>query len=502
VNVNALGNDIVGDAANEPSLAVDPANHNRMVIGWRQFDNVASNFRQAGFGYTSNGGATWTTGKIEPGVFRSDPVLGIDGNGWFFYNSLTSTSTINSWLFRSTTGGASWGPSVFAYGGDKQWMAIDRSSQSFYQAWSIAGNSYFPSTFNKSIDDAASFTIPSLIPFAPIWGTLDVAVDRTLYVVGWATQADTFTGELRVARSTDAQNPVTTAPTFTTSAVDIGGFVTLGGPNPAGLLGQAWIAVDRSNGGRQGWVYVLSTVVTDDDPADIHFTRSTDNGQTWTPWVRVNDDTPGNRAFQWFGTMSVSPSGRIDAVWNDTRGSADSTISALRYSYSLDAGTTWSTNVQVTPTWNSTTGFPNQAKIGDYYQTVSDDTGVDVAYAATFNGGEDIYYLRIPNSAVPTGVGEPVAARTTALRAYPNPFAGLATIEFDAPAAGARARLEVFDVAGQRVTTLVDGFRVGPGQTVGWDGRDRDGSAVAPGVYWCRLDVGGAVQIRKLLRMR
>src|SRR5262249_12696904 len=29
-NVNALGNDIVGDAANEPSLAVDPTNHNRM----------------------------------------------------------------------------------------------------------------------------------------------------------------------------------------------------------------------------------------------------------------------------------------------------------------------------------------------------------------------------------------------------------------------------------------------------------------------------------------
>src|SRR5919197_5568038 len=49
VNVNANGNNIVGDAANEPSICVDPTNRNKMSIGWRQFDSVASNFRQAGF---------------------------------------------------------------------------------------------------------------------------------------------------------------------------------------------------------------------------------------------------------------------------------------------------------------------------------------------------------------------------------------------------------------------------------------------------------------------
>jgi hypothetical protein len=41
-NVNASGNNIVGDAANEPSISVDPTNGNRMSIGWRQFDSVAS----------------------------------------------------------------------------------------------------------------------------------------------------------------------------------------------------------------------------------------------------------------------------------------------------------------------------------------------------------------------------------------------------------------------------------------------------------------------------
>src|SRR6476620_3639805 len=49
VNVDANGNNRVGDAANEPSICVDRQNPNRMSIGWRQFSSVASNFREAGF---------------------------------------------------------------------------------------------------------------------------------------------------------------------------------------------------------------------------------------------------------------------------------------------------------------------------------------------------------------------------------------------------------------------------------------------------------------------
>src|SRR5499427_1491752 len=60
VNVDAQGNNILGDAANEPSISVDPTNGNKMVIGWRQFDSIDSNFRQAGWGYTTDAGLHWT----------------------------------------------------------------------------------------------------------------------------------------------------------------------------------------------------------------------------------------------------------------------------------------------------------------------------------------------------------------------------------------------------------------------------------------------------------
>jgi hypothetical protein len=108
VNVDALGRNILGDAANEPSIAVNPADRNKMVIGWRQFDNVSSNFRQGGWGYTTNGGQNWIfPGVIEPGIFRSDPVLDYDAEGNFYYSSLTNDPGYFCKVFESTNGGAS-----------------------------------------------------------------------------------------------------------------------------------------------------------------------------------------------------------------------------------------------------------------------------------------------------------------------------------------------------------------------------------------------------------
>ncbi|MCH7527081.1 MAG: exo-alpha-sialidase, partial [Planctomycetes bacterium] len=141
VNVDDNGNNIPGDAANEPSIAVDPNNPNIMAIGWRQFDSVNSNFRQAGWGYSQDGGQSWTfPGVLEPGVFRSDPVLDFDSEGTFYYNSLTQNFLFDTYI--STDGGVTWGDPNPAFGGDKAWMAIDRTGGMghghLYLPWSTA----------------------------------------------------------------------------------------------------------------------------------------------------------------------------------------------------------------------------------------------------------------------------------------------------------------------------------------------------------------------------
>jgi hypothetical protein len=125
------------------------------------------------------------------------------------------------------------------------------------------------------------------------------------------------------------------------------------------------------------------------------FTRSTDRGVTWSAPVRINDDAATTNAWQWFGTMSVAPDGRIDVVFNDTRNSGQVNLSQTMMTYSLDGGQTWSTNVAITPQWNSFLGWPNQNKIGDYYDMVSDVQGAHLAYSATFNGEQDVYYAHI-----------------------------------------------------------------------------------------------------------
>jgi hypothetical protein len=399
------------------------------------------------------------------------------------------------------TGGSSWGTSTFSYGGDKQWIVVDRTggaSDGFiHQYWSPIGNSDPAHTYNRSTDGGFTFSTPSTIASFPYYsGTLDVASDGTLYVIGTEGSAHLL------SKSVNANDPNVT-PTFTHKFVNLGGLLVItdpNSPNPEGSMGQLWIGVDKSNGPRAGWVYVLASVQTGNDPLDVMFTRSTDGGQTWSAPLRVNDDPIGNRAWQWFGTMSVAPDGRIEAVWNDSRVTGDSTMTALFYSYSSDGGFTWSTNEQASPVWNSLVGFPNQAKIGDYYHMVSDNQGADLAWANTLNGGQDVYYLRIPRQDE-VAVIEPVRGFEL-YPGTPNPFRASTTLRFDVPPSGGRAKLEVFDVAGRRITTLEDRWLAGGPHVAQWDGTDETGRSVGPGVYFGRLQIEGSSRTRRLLRLR
>ena len=404
VNINASGQNIVGDAANEPSICVDPTNANKMSIGWRQFNSVTSNFRQAGWAYTSNGGASWTfPGSLENNVFRSDPVLNANSIGRFFYLSLLTTFFDDMW--RSLNGGVSWANIAPARGGDKEWFTIDNTNSTGrgfqYQCWSTDGNNYGGRQFTRSTDGGLTWLDPINIPNSPTWGTLDVDTNGNLFIAG----VNQSTGQIWCVRSSNAKNGAVTPSFDQSTLVNLGGDIAVSEPiNPVGLVGQLYVVADRSGASTNNNIYVLASVQPTGftTGSDVMFVRSTDGGLTFSAPHRINDDPVNHAKWHWFGSLSVAPNGRLDVIWLDTRNAANNTDSQLFYSYSMDGGNTWAANVAVSNSFNPFLGYPNQNKMGDYMSIVSDNTGANVAYCATFNGEQDIYYLRVAPVSVST----------------------------------------------------------------------------------------------------
>ncbi|HEX5044347.1 MAG TPA: sialidase family protein [Candidatus Polarisedimenticolaceae bacterium] len=398
VNVDADGNNIVGDAANEPSLAVNPTNRANIVVGWRQFDTMTSDFRQAGWAYSFDAGRSWSfPGVLTPGVFRSDPVLDVSSGGTFYYQSLRGDLSV--WMFWSTNGGVSWAGPVPSFGGDKNWLAVDRtgnaSNGTLYGIWQRFGGACCgANVFTRSTTGGGSWETPVPVALSPTFGTITVGPSGEVYATGIDGTVGQDVNHFVVSKSTNAGNPLLT-PTFTGGQVNLGGSMLVGtGPNPAGLLGQPNVGVNATPGPRLGEVYVLGSVASGGaDPIDVRAIRSASGGTSWSAPVRVNDDPDGN--WQWMAASSVAPNGRIDAIWNDTRGSGLAHIAQLFYAYSWDGGATWSPNVAVSPAFDTSVGYPQQAKMGDYNHIVSDATGADAVYTATFNGEQDVYHVRL-----------------------------------------------------------------------------------------------------------
>jgi hypothetical protein len=364
-NVDASGNNILGDAANEPSISVDPTDGNKMVIAWRQFNSINSDFRQAGWGYTSDGGTHWTfPGVLENNIFRSDPVTHCDEVGKFFYLSLESDQAQSFFcddVWNSTNGGQSWLQGGPGHGGDKEWFTIDKTGgpgHGFqYQFWT----GFFAcdtGEFTRSTDGGLTWMSPIDLPNSPDTGALDVDTNGNLFIGG-----SDFNGEFRCLRSSNAQNGGQTPSFDQNTLVDLDGFLIQGGINGIGLCGQTFIAADRSGTATNNNIYMLASVTPDfSSGTNVGFARSTDGGLTFSTPHRINDDPVNPNKWHFFGTLSVAPNGRIDVVWYDTRNAANNIDSQLFYSFSTDGGVTWAPNVAASNSFNPQAGFPNNQK--------------------------------------------------------------------------------------------------------------------------------------------
>ena len=84
---------------------------------------------------------------------------------------------------------------------------------------------------------------------------------------------------------------------------------------------------------------------------------------------------------------------------------------------------------------------------------------------------------------------------------YPNPFNPSTEIRYSLPEK-CRVRLEVYDISGRRMASLVDGVQASGFHPVVWNGVDDRGSSVASGVYFCRLTAGKETISKKMVMLK
>jgi hypothetical protein len=117
------------------------------------------------------------------------------------------------------------------------------------------------------------------------------------------------------------------------------------------------------------------------------------------------------------------------------------------------------------------------------------------------NGDGTIDTTVTPNDFVVTGVGSekqvrPIPTSYNLRDAYPNPFNPSTTMRFDLPYV-THTRLQIFDMLGRVIATLVDETKQAGSYEVTWNA-----SNISSGVYFYRLQAGSFVETKKLLLIR
>src|SRR5205814_689731 len=250
VNVDANGQNIIGDAANECSISVDPTDGNKRTIAWRQFNDVTSNFRQGGWGYTTDAGLTWTfPGVLHDNVFRSDPVTQSDAEGSFFYLSLRSD-----------------GFSFFC----------ERSSNATIGGQTPTFDQVTPVDFGGELAFGG-------INLAALTGMLFLAVDRSggptnnhIYMLASVVPPGRSTTDVMFVRSTDGGLTFSAPVKVNDDPVN---------PSKWHWFGMFAVAPN----GRLDAVWYDTRNAANKTDSQLFYSWSTDGGVTWAPNVAVSD---------------------------------------------------------------------------------------------------------------------------------------------------------------------------------------------------------------------
>lgn len=376
----------------ENSIGVNFSNPNHLMVSTNGRIPGSNPVVHQPWAFSTDGGVTWPASlqseDIPPGILDcfGDPVAFFDVSGRAYYCTLGSPGGI---YFVSTTNfGATWSARsnadlINSSNDDKQHAAADFSGtypNNVYAAWTDFGRTGSPVVFSRSTNQGQTWGTGQVLQIGSNRGQgvhIGIGPNGEVYVM-WAHYT-TGTAEVGIgfAKSTDGgatfSTPVVAYP-INGIRISNGAISQLNGTRAASF---PYFDVDRSNGPRRGWIYVVTPEldVALTGQADIYVRRSTDGGATWSSAVRVNGPDVATGRWQWMPSIAVDPATGGVTVSYYSFDSTGSTTMANRYAaYSIDGGLTWDNWVisDVRATW-APQGTPNTNTTynGDYYETAA-----------------------------------------------------------------------------------------------------------------------------------
>lgn len=456
-----INSDMTGQVQNEQQVVVNPMNPDNVVAVWRDF---RLGYRRVGVGRSFDGGYTWEDELfVEPTFPRqSDPGLTWHSSGAVYAVVLSFDWGDGDGLFvsSSTNGGVTWGPWIPAIMNttadlfeDKELMACDRSGSQYdgnlYIAW--ARFEYLPYTQTtitvvRSTTGGTSWDAPVFVSdeHGVQWPVPAVGPNGEVYIA-WVKYSDEG---IRFDRSLDGGvtwgNDISVQPTSFASAYIYPQLLIFAFPA---------MDVDITDGPNRGNIYIA---YSDDwyGDTDIFLTRSLDGGDHWTLPIRVNDDNIANGADQFHPWLVCDESGILHLIFYDRRNDVPQNLFMdVYYTYSTDAGVSWSPNVRITDvSSNPALDSLDSGLIGEYNGLAAMNGLIHPVWTDTRNGHQDTYTaVWIP----PFPIRPPEAGTTIGwlVDAAPNPFNDAIHLTYNLSQPGP-VDLSVFDTRGRKIDTL------------------------------------------------
>jgi hypothetical protein len=256
--------------------------------------------------------------------------------------------------------------------------------------------------------------------------------------------------------------------------------------------------------------FMIRAVVTKMQNTDLRLAYSTNSGKEWTKDQVLADDPSADEMAADLKAYRSSTNQYVDLCYVKYSGIVKSG-SDICYTWAEakspgqfssphqiinDHWSNWSPDSRedCQLTYPNPDDFPGIVYAG---APLAKDDGKDLDY-----GGWNLYYDYYGWVGVEEETGEEkLPAEFSLSNNYPNPFNPETKIGYFIPKA-CQVKLEVFNILGQRVRTLIDEAQTAGKKEVTWDGRDESGNEVASGVYFYKLQAGDFAQTKKMVLMK